>query len=231
MEPDAPGTAAWAASIASGRSDDCHAFNFVASDSEDGQPIIEGRILERLLHKLDQMQAALDDRVFDVIGEVLSLNDVNLPEMLREAAVRTAAARRLSRPDRPHRSQPPETIRRGHRASRLRAANVDFSGFQMRMLEAEERRLMPQVCRGAVHQRGAGDRPQGSRRGPTAFGASSMFSPICAPSGSRAFDGSASPSRVSQAHVSTRNTWTGAHTSTLSCLVPAIALYAALTRS
>jgi hypothetical protein len=25
------------------------------------------------------------DRVFDVIGEVLSLNDVNLPEMLREA--------------------------------------------------------------------------------------------------------------------------------------------------
>ena len=63
-----------------------HAFNFVASESEDGQPIIEGRILERLLDKLDQMQLALDDRVFDVIGEVLSLNEVNLPEMLREAA-------------------------------------------------------------------------------------------------------------------------------------------------
>ena len=26
------------------------------------------------------------DRVYDVIGEVLSINDVNLPEMLREAA-------------------------------------------------------------------------------------------------------------------------------------------------
>jgi hypothetical protein len=63
-----------------------HAFNFVASESEEGQPIIEGRILERLLHKIDQMRSALADRVFDVIGEVLSLNGVNLPEILREAA-------------------------------------------------------------------------------------------------------------------------------------------------
>ena len=32
------------------------------------------------------MRAALGDRVFDVIGEVLSLNNVNLPEMLRDVA-------------------------------------------------------------------------------------------------------------------------------------------------
>ena len=32
------------------------------------------------------MRATLDDRVFDVIGEVLSINDVNLPDILREAA-------------------------------------------------------------------------------------------------------------------------------------------------
>jgi SNF2 family DNA or RNA helicase len=69
-----------------GQECEVHAFNFVASDSEEGQPIIEGRILERLLVKLEQMRAVLADRVFDVIGEVLSLNDVNLPEMLREAA-------------------------------------------------------------------------------------------------------------------------------------------------
>jgi len=31
------------------------------------------------------MRSALADLVFDVIGEVLSPNDVNLPEMLREA--------------------------------------------------------------------------------------------------------------------------------------------------
>src|SRR5690606_4476848 len=65
---------------------DVHVFNFVASHSEDGQQIVEGRILERLLSKLEQMRVVLADRVFDVIGEVLSLNDVNLPEMLRDAA-------------------------------------------------------------------------------------------------------------------------------------------------
>ena len=69
-----------------GQERDVYAFNFVATESEDGQPIIEGRILHRLLEKLDQMREALAGRVFDVIGEVLSLNDVNLPEMLREAA-------------------------------------------------------------------------------------------------------------------------------------------------
>ena len=69
-----------------GQERDVHAFNFVASESEEGQPIIEGRILERLLQKMEQMRNALADRVFDVIGEVLSLNDVNLPEILREAA-------------------------------------------------------------------------------------------------------------------------------------------------
>ena len=69
-----------------GQERDVHAFNFVASDSEEGQPIVEGRILHRLLEKLDQMRAVLHDRVYDVIGEVLSINDVNLPEMLREAA-------------------------------------------------------------------------------------------------------------------------------------------------
>jgi len=69
-----------------GQDREVHAFNFVASDSEEGQPIIEGRILDRLLEKLEQMRAVLADRVFDVIGEVLSLNDVNLPEILREVA-------------------------------------------------------------------------------------------------------------------------------------------------
>ena len=65
-----------------GQERDCHAFNFVAAQSEEGQDIVEGRILTRLLEKLEQMREVLADRVFDVIGEVLSLNDVNLPEML-----------------------------------------------------------------------------------------------------------------------------------------------------
>ena len=36
-----------------GQERDVYAFNFVAEQSEDGQPIIEGRILKRLLDKLD----------------------------------------------------------------------------------------------------------------------------------------------------------------------------------
>ena len=125
-----------------GQERDVHAFNFVASASEEGQPIVEGRILERLLEKLDQMRAVLADRVFDVIGEVLSINDVNLPDMLREAAF---DPRRLddyldqiARID-------PARLKQYEEATgiALARANVDFSGFQQANAEAEERRLMP----------------------------------------------------------------------------------------
>ena len=125
-----------------GQERDVHAFNFVASASEEGQPIVEGRILERLLEKLEQMRAVLADRVFDVIGEVLSINDVNLPDMLREAAF---DPRRLddyldqiARID-------PARLKQYEEATgiALARANVDFSGFQQANAEAEERRLMP----------------------------------------------------------------------------------------
>jgi SNF2 family DNA or RNA helicase len=125
-----------------GQERDVHAFNFVASASEEGQPIVEGRILERLLEKLEQMRAVLADRVFDVIGEVLSINDVNLPDILREAAF---DPRRLddyldqiARID-------PAKLKKYEEATgiALARANVDFSGFQQANAEAEERRLMP----------------------------------------------------------------------------------------
>jgi superfamily II DNA or RNA helicase len=125
-----------------GQERDVHAFNFVASDSEDGQPIVEGRILERLLEKLDQMRAVLDDRVFDVIGEVLSINDINLPDILREAAF---DPRRLDDYlDQIDRIDPAR-LRQYEEATgiALARANVDFSGFQQANAEAEERRLMP----------------------------------------------------------------------------------------
>src|SRR2546421_8286229 len=125
-----------------GQERDCHAFNFVAAQSEEGQDIVEGRILERLLEKLEQMRAVLADRVFDVIGEVLSINDINLPDILREAAF---DPRRLddyldqiARID-------PARLKQYEEATRiaLARANVDFSGFQQANAEAEERRLMP----------------------------------------------------------------------------------------
>jgi superfamily II DNA or RNA helicase len=125
-----------------GQDRDVYAFNFVATDSEDGQPIVEGRILHRLLEKLDQMNEALEGRVFDVIGEVLSLNDVNLPDMLRDAAY---DPRRLDEYlDQIDRINPAK-LKEYEEATGIALArsHVDFSAFQRRNLEVEERRLMP----------------------------------------------------------------------------------------
>ena len=125
-----------------GQERDVYAYNFVATDSEDGQPVIEGRILQRLLYKLEQMRDALEGRVFDVIGEVLSINDVNLPEMLREAAY---DPRRLDEYIDQIDKIDPEKLKKYEEATgiALARANVDFSGFQSTNFEVEERSLMP----------------------------------------------------------------------------------------
>jgi hypothetical protein len=125
-----------------GQERDVYVFNFVATDSEEGEPIIEGHILHRLLMKLDQMRDALEGRVFDVIGEVLSLNDVNLPEMLRDVAY---DPRRLEEYIEQIDRIDPNRLKQYEEATgiALARANVDFTGFQARNLEVEERRLMP----------------------------------------------------------------------------------------
>lgn len=125
-----------------GQERDCHAFNFVAAESEEGQDIVEGRILACLLLKLDQMRKVLADRVFDVVGEVLSLNDVNLPEILREAA---HDPRRLEEYLDRIEKVDPQLLLQYEKATgiALARANVDFSSFQRTNVETEERRLMP----------------------------------------------------------------------------------------
>ncbi len=130
-----------------GQERDVYAFNFVADKSEDGQAIIEGAILKRLLDKLDVMRDALGpNRIFDVIGEVLSINDVNLSEMLRDAAY---DPRRLDEYlDQIDRIDP-ERLRRYEEATGIALAreHIDlewFKQFQSRNLEIEERRLMPE---------------------------------------------------------------------------------------
>ncbi|MCL2824303.1 MAG: DUF3883 domain-containing protein [Polyangiaceae bacterium] len=125
-----------------GQERECHVFNFVASAPLDNQDIIEGRILAKLLEKLEQMRQALGDRVFDVIGDVLSLNDVNLPEMLREAAYDPNRLPeyidQLNRID-PNKLEEYEKLT----GIALARAHVDLSAFQRTNIEAEERRLMP----------------------------------------------------------------------------------------
>lgn len=125
-----------------GQERDVYIYNFVATQSEDGQPIIEGRILHRLLEKLDQMKDALKGRVFDVVGEVLSLNDVNLPEMLRDAAY---DPRRLDEYIDQIDRIDPNRLKQYEEATgiALARAHVDFTQFQKKNLEIEERRLMP----------------------------------------------------------------------------------------
>lgn len=125
-----------------GQERDVYVYNFVATESEEGQPVIEGRILHRLLEKLDQMKDALEGRVFDVIGEVLSLNDVNLAEMLREAAY---DPRRLDEYIDQIDRIDPEKLKQYEEATGIALArsHVDFSSFQRNNLEVEERRLMP----------------------------------------------------------------------------------------
>ena len=125
-----------------GQSRDVYAFNFVATSSEDGQPVIEGRILDRLLSKLNRMRDALGDRVFDVVGEVLSLNKVNLPDMLRDVAYEP---RRLDDYLDVIEQIDPKQLELYEDATgiALARAHVDFSSFAGANLEAEERRLMP----------------------------------------------------------------------------------------
>ncbi|MBA2449693.1 MAG: DUF3883 domain-containing protein [Chloroflexi bacterium] len=149
-----------------GQERDCYAFNFVATDSEDGQPIVEGRILHRLLEKLDEMRDALEGRVFDVVGEVLSLNDVNLTEMLREGAY---DPRRLAEYIDQIDQIDPARLKQYEEATgvALARANVDFTGFQSRNLEVEERRLMPRYVEA---QFVAGAREVGLRMEPRADG-------------------------------------------------------------
>jgi superfamily II DNA or RNA helicase len=125
-----------------GQERDVYAFNFVASESEEGQPIIEGRILQRLLVKLDQMRTVLADRVFDVIGEILSLNEINLSEMLREVAF---DPRRLDEYLDQIERIDPKKLKEYEEATGIALAksSLDFSNFQRSNVEIEERRLMP----------------------------------------------------------------------------------------
>src|SRR4030066_984152 len=60
-----------------GQKSDCLIFNFVATNT------IEGKVLQRLLEKLQEIRDALDDdAVFNVIGEILPA--VQIERILRD---------------------------------------------------------------------------------------------------------------------------------------------------
>ncbi|MHB8629988.1 MAG: helicase-related protein [Aggregatilineales bacterium] len=118
---------------------DVYIFNFVTSDT------IEGRILTRLLEKLDAMRVALGDRVFDVIGIMLSINDVDLEGILRGAAYNPRTIN-----DNYYLQQiekiRPERLRDLELATGVAMAtsHVDLSRIQAQDFRSEEQRLMPE---------------------------------------------------------------------------------------
>jgi hypothetical protein len=121
-----------------GQKFDVTVFNFVADNT------VEGRILLRLLSKLDEIRRALgSDRVFDVIGTLLKLNDVNLEDMLREAAYNPS---RLEEYEAQIERISPELLDRYEEMTGIALATrqVALDRVGAKDWRSEERRLMPE---------------------------------------------------------------------------------------
>jgi superfamily II DNA or RNA helicase len=120
-----------------GQESKCWVFNFCAGNT------IEGMLLLRLLHKLEQMEKDLGGRVYDIVGEVLEVGGVNFEGMLRDA---------LLNPERLNTSQEeidgldPEQYREYEKSVGIAQAtqHVDVSWVRERDWRSEERRLMPE---------------------------------------------------------------------------------------
>ncbi|MBW7926003.1 MAG: DUF3883 domain-containing protein [Burkholderiaceae bacterium] len=118
---------------------DVFIFNFVAQNT------VEGRVLERLLHKLEIIRSQMGDRVFDVIGTLLRLNGVDLEDILREAATNPRSIsdeyylRQIEQIS-------PERLAELEKATGVAMAtsHVDLGRIQTQDYRSEERRLMPE---------------------------------------------------------------------------------------
>ncbi|MDQ6947140.1 MAG: DUF3883 domain-containing protein, partial [Actinomycetota bacterium] len=121
-----------------GQKFDVTVFNFVADNT------VEGRILLRLLTKLDEIRRAMgSDRVFDVVGTLLKLNDVNLEDMLREAAYTPS---RLEEYEAQIERISPEVLDRYEELTGMALATRQVALDRVRPKDwrSEERRLMPE---------------------------------------------------------------------------------------
>jgi superfamily II DNA or RNA helicase len=117
---------------------DVTVFNFVAENT------VEGHILLRLLTKLDEIRRAMgNDRVFDVVGTLLTLNGVNVEDMLREAAYNPM---RLDEYAAQIEAISMERLEEYERATGIALATrqVDLDKVRPKDWRSEERRLMPE---------------------------------------------------------------------------------------
>ncbi len=133
-----------------GQTREVHVYNFVAVGGPKGpdeQPVVEGRILECLFRKIEEMKKTLGDRVFDMIGLVLQRNGVGLEDMLRDAAWNPRLlddyTDRISR-------MSPEKAQEYERSTGIALAKstVDLGRIRGQDFASEEKRLMPEFVEG-----------------------------------------------------------------------------------
>jgi len=121
-----------------GQTKDCLIFNFVASNT------VEGRILERLLEKLQEIRNALDDdAVFNVVGEILPAGQI-------ERVLRDFYAGRLGEADledRVLRDVQEDRFRTitQHALEGLATRNLNLAMLVERRARAQERRVVPET--------------------------------------------------------------------------------------
>src|SRR6266446_3380811 len=120
-----------------GQRSDVYIFNFVSTNT------VEGTILQRLFMKLEEIRRQLGDRVFDVVGQLLALNEIRLEDMLREVAINrarveeyTGQIERLST----------EQLAQLEQATgvALATSQVDLAWVHGTDIRSQERRLMPE---------------------------------------------------------------------------------------
>lgn len=119
-----------------GQPHDVYIFNFAAINT------VEGRVLEKLLSKLDEIRVAMGDRVFDVIGQLMRLNDIRFEELVREATTNQSAEdeafEQIERLD-------PNKLEKLERDTgiALATSHVQIQRTQQQDYRSEEQRLMP----------------------------------------------------------------------------------------
>jgi hypothetical protein len=122
-----------------GQPKDVYVFNFVAINT------VEGSVLNKLLRKLEEIKAVMGDKVFDVIGQLLQLNNINFEDLIKEATYGKAeeekAYETVEKLD-------PDKLKELEKATGIALATSHVDLSQVRKTKeqdfiSEERRLMP----------------------------------------------------------------------------------------
>ena len=126
-----------------GQDREVHVFNFVADEGPDGEPVIEGRVMTVLLNKLGHIRRAMgNDRVYDVLGTLLRVQELDLERVMADAALNTRTAEDFIDEIE---EWTPEQVTRRLRATEVSLARrtLDLTTLQGRQFDHEDRKLMP----------------------------------------------------------------------------------------